>query len=314
MSQLETLSIHFISFPPRRIYLRLPPTGNRVVLPSLTCLKYRGTSKYLDSFVARIDAPRLGGGEIDIRFFNQPTIDASALGRFIERIEMQTPFSHADVKTSAHAISISLSNSNTSSESLLRLQISCQQLDWQLSCMIQVCDQISPIIFRVQNLRIDANQFPWMPGMEDSVGGEQWPELVRLFSGARNLLVTGEPIKAIVCGLSRTDDDHPTDTIVHPALRNLRVQGIMSIEQPFWDDARSSITSRWLSGYPLTLQFLCYGCNGTIFTQLQVSEHFKRSKREFQIMCSRCVSEIETITGTQYIPVTKHPEGERPEA
>jgi hypothetical protein len=147
MTQLETLSLHFLSLPPRRNYLRLPPpSGERVVLPALTCLKYRGTSKYLDTFVARIDAPRLG--DIDITFFSQPTMDASQLGRFIERIEMQTSLSRAEVQTSAHAISITFPTQSTSTP--LRLQISCEQLDWQLSSMAQICNQFSPFLFRVK--------------------------------------------------------------------------------------------------------------------------------------------------------------------
>jgi hypothetical protein len=60
MTQLQALSLHFLSYPPRRDYLTLPPLpGDRVVLQALTFFKYRGTSKYLDTLVARIDAPRL---------------------------------------------------------------------------------------------------------------------------------------------------------------------------------------------------------------------------------------------------------------
>jgi hypothetical protein len=43
MTQLRTLSLYFLSLPPRRHrdYLRLPPPpGDRVVLPALTCFKY----------------------------------------------------------------------------------------------------------------------------------------------------------------------------------------------------------------------------------------------------------------------------------
>ncbi|KAH9010344.1 hypothetical protein EDB83DRAFT_2557217 [Lactarius deliciosus] len=149
MTHLRTLSLHFLSFPPRRNYLSLPPlSGERVLLPTLTFLKYRGTSKYLDSLVARIDAPGLG--DIDITFFSQPTMDASQLGRFIERTGIQTSLSRADVQISADAISIFFFNSSTPTP--LRLRISCKQLDWQLSSMAQVCDQFSPFLFRVKLL------------------------------------------------------------------------------------------------------------------------------------------------------------------
>ena len=83
LAHLETLSLHFITLPSRRNFVSLSPDpSRRVALPALACLKYRGTSMYLDRFVARIDAPRLV--EIGITFFGQPTMDASHLGQFIE--------------------------------------------------------------------------------------------------------------------------------------------------------------------------------------------------------------------------------------
>ena len=55
MTQLQSLSLHFISLLPRRNYFSLPPSpGDRIVLPAFIRFKYRGTSKYLDIFVARI--------------------------------------------------------------------------------------------------------------------------------------------------------------------------------------------------------------------------------------------------------------------
>ena len=210
-SHLRSLSLHFLSFPPRRNYVGLPPPGgHRIVLPALTCFKYRGISKYLDSFVARIDAPRLR--DIDITFFSQPTMDASQLGRFIERIEMQTSLSEADIQASAHAISISFKNPSTSTR--LRLQISCKQLDWQLSCMAQVCDQFSPFLFGVQHLVFNTND---LSSGQDDVDGEQWLQLVRSFGGARTLSIAGELSTGILCALRPVDEGYTTDTTVLPA-------------------------------------------------------------------------------------------------
>ena len=117
--------------------------------------------------MARIDAPRLG--DIDLTFFSQPTIDASQLGQFIERIGMKTALNEADIQGSVHAISISLKSLSTSTR--LRLQIPCKQLDWQLSSMTQVCDQLFPIAFGVQHLVLNTND--WSSGKDD-VHSEQW--------------------------------------------------------------------------------------------------------------------------------------------
>ena len=210
MSRLETLSLHFVSLPSRRNYLSLPPTGERNVLPALTCLRYRGTSKYLDSLVARIDTPRLGN--IDVVFFSQLTIDASELGRFIGRIKMQSSPTQAEIKSTTHFISLSFSNAYVSSP--LRLQVSCRQLDWQLSYMTQVCDQFSPFLFCVQNLGIDSTQ----SSRQDSVGGDQWLELVRSFSGVRDFAFAGEPMSEFFRALNHTNDTNLLHQEKPPAL------------------------------------------------------------------------------------------------
>jgi hypothetical protein len=68
----------------------------RIALPALAYLEYRGTSNYLDNLVARIDAPCLG--DLDVTFFNQFAMEASQLGQFIERIEILKSLSQADVQ------------------------------------------------------------------------------------------------------------------------------------------------------------------------------------------------------------------------
>jgi hypothetical protein len=246
MTQLQSLSLYYISLPPRRNYLGLPPQlGEHIVLPALTSLKYRGTSKYIDNLVARIDAPRLGN--IDITFFSQPTMDASRLGRFIERIEMQTSPSHAEVETSAHAISISFTSSSTSTP--LRLQISCTQLDWQLSSLAQVCDQFFPFLFRVQNIGINTTK---SPNGENDMDGEQWLELLRPFRGARDLSVAGEfasDILGALCSLT-ADDGHES---VLPALRSLHVHEPGVMRGPLQDSIETFLAQRQLSGHPVLI-------------------------------------------------------------
>ena len=256
MTQLRTVSLHLLSFPRRRSFLSLPPPpGERILLPVLTRLKYRGISRYLDSLAARIDAPRLE--DIDITFFSQPTMDASQLGRFIERVGLQAPLSRADVEISTHAISISLANASTSLP--LRLQISCKQLDWQLSCMAQVCDQFSLFLFRVENLRINAIE---SSSGDDGVDDEQWLELVLGFSGVKDFRVTGEVATKILRAFPPANGSNAT---VLPALRHIYVEGLRATSEPLWDALQDS---QRLSGHPVELQGLCHICNAN-FTQIR---------------------------------------------
>jgi hypothetical protein len=280
-SQLRSLLLHFLSCPPRRNYLGLPPTGPCIVLSALTRFKYRGISKYLDSFVAKIDARRLR--DIDVTFFSQPTMDASQLGQFVERTEMQTPLTEAEMQISAHAISISFQNSVTSTR--LRLQISCTQLDWQLSSMAQVCDQFSPLLSGLKHLVFNSGDFPSSQG---DVEGHQWLQLVRPFGGVITLSIDGELSTGIFCALRQADEGYTTDPIVLPGLRHSLVRNPMPLDSPFCDAAQSLITSRGLSFQYIysELQVLCHICN-TSFTTRKLKEHLA-ARHAYEIDCSYC--------------------------
>jgi hypothetical protein len=280
MAQLETLLLHFHFLPHRRNYVSFPPQSRRlIVLPALTRLKYRGTSKYLDRLVARIDGPLLG--DIDITLLGQPTMDASQLGRFIERIETLTLLSGAEIQISAQAISVTLSNPNIPTP--LQLQILCEQLNWQLSCMAQVCDQFSPLLFRVKDLRINTNS----SSGQDDVGDEQWLELIRSFGGAIAFWVDGELTTDILCALGPANGGNATDTTVLPVLRSLYAQEPMPVVSPFWDDAQSFITSREISGCPVDLYLLCDVCKTNFTGQEEFKAHLVE-KHAYQIVCSHC--------------------------
>ena len=287
-TQLHSLKLHLLSFPRRRSHLALPPpSGERIVLPALAYLKYRGTSKYLDSFVSRIDAPRLGN--MDITFFNQPTIDASELGRFIERIETQASESHikADVETSSHAVSVSFTNSDTSTP--LRLQISCKQLDWQLSCMAQVCAQFSPFLSRVSNLGINTAD---PSSVQDGVGEEQWLALICAFSGAEDFRVAGVLVTDILSAFRLVNG---ADTAVLPSLLKIRVDSEtpMTMHGPSWDVVQSFITSRRLSSQRhvqlevYAQEYSCHICAFGFITQERLKTHLG-DKHGYRTMCSYC--------------------------
>ncbi|KAN0135900.1 hypothetical protein V8E53_006352 [Lactarius tabidus] len=268
VTQLRILSLHFLSFPSRRKYLALPPPSEeRVVLPALTCFKYRGTSKYLDNFVARIDAPCLR--DIDITCFSQPTMDASQLGRFIGRIEMPTPLSGAEVQISVHAISVAFLDQSTAIP--LRVQIPCKQLDWQLSSMAQIFNHFSPFLFRVEDLRISSTQ---SLHVEDGMAGGQWLELIHAFSGAKDFHVAGVHVMDMLCALRPAHGNHTTDTVL-PTLRNIHVYEHMPMDMPLWIAAESFLASRQFSGHPVELyaDVSCHICNSRFIRQHELKKH-----------------------------------------
>ncbi|KAI9454583.1 hypothetical protein BJY52DRAFT_1188866 [Lactarius psammicola] len=244
VTQLETLSLHFLSLPPRRNYPALPPPSwDRVNLPTLTCFRYRGISKYLDNLVARINAPRLG--DIDITFFSQPTLDAWQLGLFINCIEMWRSPLRAEILSSRGAISISITSTQPGTLARLGLQISCEQLDWQLSFISQICDHFFSFLFSVGDLGIMTIGSSSVP---DDMDNEQWLRLIRAFGGAKDFRVAGELVTDVLCAIRPTDEEHNTAL---PSLRNLHVQNPMSMRGPPRDSVESFVTQRRLSGHPL---------------------------------------------------------------
>ena len=215
----------------------------------------QGTSKYLKNFIARINAPRLG--DINATFFFHPTMDASQLGRFIERTETLTSLIRAEVQTSAEGISVSFTDSGSSTRTPLSVQISCERLDWQLSSMAQVCDQFSPFLFRVEELSLNTTQSP--SGQQDVVGA-QWLDLIRSFACARDVWISNELTTDFLGALGQANGG---DTTVFPTLCHLSVENPTEIQEPPWDALLSFINSRALSNHPVKVNVpsQCHICH-----------------------------------------------------
>ena len=275
MTQLDTLSLHFLSFPSRNRIGLPPQSGERIVLPALTCLKYRGTSKYLDCLVARIDAPCLGG--IDITFFFQPTMDASQLGRFMERIETLMPLRQAEIEFSELAISISFVPQEGPTQ--LELRISCEHLDWQLSSIAQICEQIAPFTFRVEDLRVKEIQQTNGPGQ--GIDPEKWLKLIRPFRSTKRFYVDDKLLSEILFDLGLANGKHPT---VFPFLRILRVLEF----EPMLHGSFS--TSRLLKRRHVNVyaqERWCNVCKASFTRQQEFKRHFA-TVHPFLLVCPYC--------------------------
>ena len=309
MTQLESISLQFLPSPHRNHIGWVPASGERVVLPVLTCFRYRGACGYLDGLVARICSPRLAN--IGVTLSREPTMDASELGRFIERMEIWMSLSQVDVQTSADTISICLSKPGAPPQ--LELRILCEQLGWQLSSMTEVCSHLVPLRFRVKDLRINSTQQPsWMEDMDD----ERWPELIRVFASAEDLRVDGAQwhVTDILCALRPADGAHTTNTTVLPSLRNLRVENSMAMYGPSWDAVQSLITSRWLSGRPVQVyarEYSCHICLSSFTGQQELKLHLV-DKHLYRIVCSYC-GDFEWSPGYNRLLFREHLESIHPE-
>ncbi|KAH9034408.1 hypothetical protein EDB84DRAFT_1486911, partial [Lactarius hengduanensis] len=126
----------------------------------------------------------------------------------------------------------------------LGLQISCGELDLQLSSISQICDHFSPFLFNVEELSIDTIDASAVP---DDMDDEQWLRLIRAFGGVKDFYVTGELATDILRAFCPSGEGHET---VLPALRWLHLQEPLSRHGSFWDPVHS-----FLSGRPVQLHY-----------------------------------------------------------
>ncbi|KAH8984711.1 hypothetical protein EDB92DRAFT_2033247 [Lactarius akahatsu] len=245
-TQLQSLSLHFLSpssYPSHTDVSPLP--GERVVLPALSRFKFQGTSEYLNDLVTRIDTPRLG--DIEIRFFNQLIFHISQLCCFIDRIEMYKPHRRAEILSSEHAISVTFTQPEA--DARLTLEISSEQLDWQLSSMAQICDQFSSsgFFFGVGDLHINTTQ---PSSGQDDGDSEHWPGLIHSFIGVERLSLAGQLMTNILRTLRAADQE----TSPLSALKYLCIQ--CPVSSTLQAAIRSFVIPRRPSGRHINVEYI----------------------------------------------------------
>ena len=240
MAQLQSLSLRFLS------------TGNHVTPPSLswnpiyfpilTRFDFRGSIKYLEAFVSRIYAPRLG--DIKFTFFNQAVIDLSQIEIFIYRIKIQKSHRRAHILSSQRGISISLRQPGTPTR--LRFRLICEPLRQQLFFLDRLCADFFTCFSNVEDLRISTFR---PPGRTDGLYVDQWRDSIKSFIvGVKRFHVAGNLSLDVMLVLQWFE-------IMLPALHKL------SISQPGPRNAYlreavvSTMVSRRLSGHPIVVEY-----------------------------------------------------------
>jgi hypothetical protein len=200
MAHLRSLSLSVLS---TTNHTRVPPPSekrivNRVIISSLSILKYRGTSKYLDSLLAGLDAlldaPHLAN--IEITFFDETQFYVSNLIKFIDRTEIWNLHDFkADILFSEDSVSISTKLVPT----CLKFQVLCGPLEQQLLSIVRFCNHFPTFCLRVEDLRIGATPLstsqhnvpvPLILG--------NWVPLISLFKAAKCVHLSGDISTEIV--------------------------------------------------------------------------------------------------------------------
>jgi hypothetical protein len=247
LTSLETLHLEFLYPPPRpALRTRRPPPLTRSILPSLTQIRFKGTSEYLEEILARIDGPRLDG--LHITFFNQLIFDTPQLFQFISRTPTLRAPKEGHITFHSTAIDVEIS-SQTSDYGELSVRIPCTESEWQLSSLEQVCASSLSPISALEDLNIVEGYPP--PRWHDDVESTLWLDLLRPFVAVKNLYLSGEIVPRIAPALQELVGGRTTEVL--PTLENI-------FSRAFWPWGRIDdegverfVAARQLTSHPVAV-------------------------------------------------------------
>jgi hypothetical protein len=153
------------------------------------------------------------------------------------------PLEYAHVIFDGDSARVNLS-SLTSDADLLSVEISCRELDWQISSVEQVCTSSLPPISTLKDLYIHEGP-PWLAHWQDNIENALWLELLRPFRAVKNLYLTKRFAPRIVPGLKELVGSRATEVL--PNLQNIFLQGLEP-SGPVQEGIRQFVATRQVTG------------------------------------------------------------------
>lgn len=241
LPRLEELFIGFQS--PQTHPPPMPPLPlTRAILPALTYFEFRGVSEYLEDFIARIDTPRLYS--LDIWFFMDLIFAIPQLNNFIHNANRFELCKRAYIELYPWSAMISIE-----SPIPLHLRFKCDRLDWRLSSIIRLCDELFPFLSEVEYLEINGDPDPQVEPQVD-MEPTQWLELFQPFPAVQCLYLSkklGPPIARALRELAEEGVAEVLPSLCSLSFGGLQPNGVMlGVIEPF-------ITARQLSGHPIAV-------------------------------------------------------------
>ena len=258
--QLERLTVGFhspASSPPPS----MTRTPQRTTLPSLMSLDFHGANEYLEEFVAGIDSPALC--KFVIRFFNDVFFEIPKFCQFILRLNALRSPARAILKHSVDFVGIFFEEGNLLTENCF-LGASCRQLDYQLSFVTQILNQLSSILSSVHSLDIQSDNE--LPTGEEDMDSAQWVELFQLFTHTREVCVWEKLVPSIVQALVAED----MTAEVLPELTELHLSGNRS-SRSVAKVAGQFVAARKISGCTVFLTFGDVVCQSSSYHNIMLS-------------------------------------------
>jgi hypothetical protein len=223
---------------------RLAHPLTRTILPALVRFQFRGVTEYLEDLVARIDVPFLA--DFEITFFNQLIFHISQLPRLVCCADDVGVLHQADVVFSTDSVGMKLFQQTEKGLPGLGINISCRNLDWQLSSLAQVCNTMVPTLSTLECFSIlEDEDLDW----QDNIENTQWLELLQPFKAVKSWYLTTKFASCLAQFLQGLTVECVSEVL--PALRDLFLEGLQPSGVP--EALRKFVGARQLSGHPVVI-------------------------------------------------------------
>ena len=224
-----------------------PPPLTRSILPSLTVIRFKGASEYLEVILARIDAPQIE--DLSITFFNQIIFDTPQLFQFIRRRPTLRALEKGRIAFLSKAIIFDF-RSQTSFHDVLSVHMRCAVPEWQLSSLEQVCTSSLPPISTLEDLYILENRGDEDPRWQDDFEDTLWLDLLRSFVALKNLYLSKEFVPRIAPALQALVGGSTTEVL--PTLENIFLEGFQP-SGPLLKGIEKFVAARQLTSHPVAV-------------------------------------------------------------
>jgi len=210
LATLPNLNRLIIEFRPPTSCPRLTgPPPARDILPSLTHFHFTGRGEYLEDLVAKIDAPCLH--HFTVTFTVDFDFIASQLVRFISRSERIKDLHRADRPVELDPWSVRMSDELGGH---LELGIRYSASSWELDSLEQLCNNLSPLLSQVEQLRICEDASCRVQPAAD-MECTQWLNIFLPFTAVYYLDVSMEMASVVIDALGElTRDDHRSGEVL----------------------------------------------------------------------------------------------------
>jgi hypothetical protein len=197
----------------------------------------------LDDLVAHIDAPLLVNSRTS--FFNDIVFYMPQFFRFICHSPLKA-LEEAHVTFDGVTAAVEL---KSASHGVLIVDISCRELDWQVSSLEQVCTSCLPPVSTLEDLYIkegSSSRAHWQDNFENAV----WLELLHPFSAVKNLYLSEEFALRIVPALQEPDGGRATEVL--PTLQNIFLEGL-KLSGSIQEGIGEFVAMRQLTSHPIVV-------------------------------------------------------------